>query len=151
MEFFIKIVISIDLVRVLLVVFLLMFASMEIASSTISDLWFSLRRPDLFPDVNGGFGRSKFSRYGPSDLALPDRFWIFSHGCREEDCPRNIFPDCYVLDNGDSYLRLPSDVDQAVRLLFPGLLVLVLLPILIDYFNGYARARSLGIATQIKL
>jgi hypothetical protein len=29
--------------------------------------------------------------------------------------------------------------------------VLVLLPMLIDYFNGYARAHSLGIAAQIKI
>jgi hypothetical protein len=29
--------------------------------------------------------------------------------------------------------------------------MLVLLPMLIDYFNGYARARSLGIAAQIKI
>jgi hypothetical protein len=29
--------------------------------------------------------------------------------------------------------------------------VLVLLPIWIDYFNGYARARSLGIAARIKI
>jgi hypothetical protein len=31
------------------------------------------------------------------------------------------------------------------------MLVLVLLPMLIDYFNGCARARSLGIAAQIKI
>ena len=70
--------------------------------------------------------------------------------CREEDYPRNI-PVCYVLDNGDSYSGLPGDVDQAVRFLFPGILVLVLLPMLHDYFNGCARARSLGIAAQIKI
>jgi hypothetical protein len=34
--------------------------------------------------------------------------------------------------------------------LFPGILVLILSPILVDYFNGYVRARSLGIAAQIK-
>jgi hypothetical protein len=32
--------------------------------------------------------------------------------------------------------------------LFPDILVLVLLPMVIDYFNGCARARSLGIAAQ---
>jgi hypothetical protein len=31
------------------------------------------------------------------------------------------------------------------------MLVLVLLPMVIDYFNGYARAYSLGIAAQIKI
>jgi hypothetical protein len=78
------------------------------------------------------------------------QFWSFSHGCREEDYPHNICPGCYVLDNGDSYTRLSNDVDQAVRSLFPGILVLVLSPMWIDYFNGCVRARSLGIAAQIK-
>jgi hypothetical protein len=85
------------------------------------------------------------------DLASPDRSWIFSHGRREEYYPRNNFPGCYVLDNGDSYSRFPSDVDQVVWLFRPDILVLVLLPMLIDYFNGCARARSLGIAAQIKI
>jgi hypothetical protein len=76
---------------------------------------------------------------------------MFSHGCCEEYYPRNYFHGCYVLDNGDLCSRLPIDVDQAVRLLFPGILVLVLLPMMIDYFNGFARARSLGIAAQIKI
>jgi hypothetical protein len=31
------------------------------------------------------------------------------------------------------------------------MLMLVLLPMLVDYFNGCARARSLGIAAQIKI
>jgi hypothetical protein len=123
---------------------------MEIASFTISDLRTFVRRRDLLPGVNDDAERLKFSRYGPSDLASPDQFWICSYGCREDVCPRNIYPGCYVVDNGDSYFRLPSDVDQAVRLLFPGILVLVLLPMVIDYFNGYVRARSLGTAAQIK-
>jgi hypothetical protein len=92
-----------------------------------------------------------FSRYGSLDLASPDRSWIFSHGCREEYYPRNNFSGCCVLDNGDSCSRLPRDVDQAIRLLFPGILVLVLLPMVIDYFNGYVRACSLSIAAQIKI
>jgi hypothetical protein len=49
-------------------------------------------------------------------------------------------------DNSGSYSWLSNDVDQAVRLLF-----LVLLPMVIEYFNGCARARSLGIAVQIKI
>jgi hypothetical protein len=63
----------------------------------------------------------------------------------------NNFPDYYVLDNGDSYSRLPSDVDQVVRLFRSDILVIVLLPMLIDYFNDSVRARSLGIAAQIKI
>jgi hypothetical protein len=47
--------------------------------------------------------------------------------------------------------RLPSDVDQTVWLLFFGMLVMLLLSMLIDYFNGCARARSLGIAAQIQI
>jgi hypothetical protein len=35
-------------------------------------------------------------------------------------------------------------------LLFPGILVLVFLPMVIDYFNGCVRACSLCITTQIK-
>jgi hypothetical protein len=124
---------------------------MEMSSSTIIDLRFFLRWRDLRPDVNGSVGRLKFSRYGSSDLASPDQSWIFSHGRCEEYYPRNNLPGCYVLDNGDSYSRLPSDVDQVVRLFCPDMLMLVLLPMLIDYFNDYARARSLSTAAQIKI
>jgi hypothetical protein len=73
-----------------------------------------------------------------------------SFGCREEGYPRNICPGCYVFDNGDSYFRLLNDVDKDVRFLFPEILMLVLLPILHDYFNDCERIRSLGIAAQIK-
>jgi hypothetical protein len=65
-------------------------------------------------------------------------FDFFSHGCREEDCSRNICPDYYVLDSGDSYSQLPDNVDQAVRLVFPNIFVLVHLSMLIDYFNDRA-------------
>lgn len=85
------------------------------------------------------------------NLASPDRSRIFSYGYHEDVCPRNICPGYYILDNGDSYSRVPGDVDQAVQLLFHGILVLVLLPMVIDYFNGCARARSLGIVAQIKI
>jgi hypothetical protein len=37
------------------------------------------------------------------------------------------------------------------RFLFPDILVLVFLPMLIDYFNGCVRAHSLGIAAEIKI
>jgi hypothetical protein len=96
------------------------------ASSIIIDLL--LRRRDLSPSINDSVGWLNFSRYGSSDLALPDRSWIVSHGCREEYYPRNNFSRCYVLNNGSSCSRLSSDVDQVVRLLFPDILVLVLLP-----------------------
>jgi hypothetical protein len=57
-------------------------------------------------------------------------------------------PICYIIDNGDSYSRLPSDV---VRLFFSSILVLVLLPMLIDHFNGCARAHNFGIWLELKL
>jgi hypothetical protein len=123
---------------------------MKMASSTIVDLQPFVRRRDLHPGVSGSVGRSTFSWYGPLDLAWQDRSWIFSHGFRKEYCPYNICHGYYILDNGDSCSRLPSDVDQAIRSLLPDKLVLVLLPMVIDYFNGCARARSLGIAAQIK-
>jgi hypothetical protein len=73
--------------------------------------------------VSGGGGRLSFSRYGPLDLASPDQSWTFSHGRREECCPRNICSGCYIFDNGDSYPRLDSDVDKVVWLLFRGKLL----------------------------
>ena len=76
--------------------------------SAISDLLRFVRRRDLLPDVNGGFGRLSLSRYGSSDLTSPDQSWIVSHGCREEVCPRNIYPGYYVFGNGDSFSRLPT-------------------------------------------
>jgi hypothetical protein len=121
---------------------------MEMASSTIIDLWSFDRRRDLSPGVNGGVRRLNSFMYGPSDLASPDRFWIFSLGRREKNYPQNICCGCYVPGNGDSYSRLPTEVNQVVQLFYPIILVLVLLPMLIDYFNSCARARSLDIAAQ---
>ena len=43
------------------------------------------------------------------------------------------------------------DVDQAIRLLFPEILMVLLLLVCVDYFNGCLRARSLGTAAQIKI
>jgi hypothetical protein len=123
---------------------------MEMSSFIISDLQLFVRRRDLLPDVNGGAVRLQFFRYGLQDLASPDWFWIVSPGCREEGYPHNICPDCYVFDNCNSYSRLSSDVDKAVRFLFLGILVLVLLPMWYDCFNGCVRACSLGTAAQIK-
>ena len=87
---------------------LLSSSSMEMASSAISGLPHFVRRRDLLLDVNGVFGRLSLSRYGSSDLASPDQSWIVSHGCREEVCPRNIYPGYYVFGNGDSFSRLPT-------------------------------------------
>jgi hypothetical protein len=125
--------------------------SMKMTSSRVIDLRPFDQRRDLSPGVNGGVERLNSFRYGSSDLASPDRFWIFSLGRREENYPCSICPGGYIIDNGDSYPRLPSGGDQVVRLFCPDILVLILLPIWIDYFNGYARARSLGIAARIKI
>jgi hypothetical protein len=37
-----------------------------------------------------------------------------SDGRVEEVFPRNIYPMCYVLDNGDPYSQLYSAIDQVV-------------------------------------
>jgi hypothetical protein len=72
-------------------------------------------------------------------------------GCRQEVFPHNIYPGCYVLDNIDPYSRPASDGDLAVRFVYPRILVVVLLPMLYDYSNGYARAHSLVTAAKIKI
>jgi hypothetical protein len=71
--------------------------------------------------------------------------------CLPREClfSQFLFSNCYVLDNNDSYSRLSNDVDQAVRLLFPIILVLVLLPTVINYFNNYACAHNFNIVAQI--
>jgi hypothetical protein len=56
-------------------------------------------------------------------------------------------PGCYVVNNDDSCSRLPSDIDRLSGLLFPGILVLVLLSMVIDYFNDCTRTHNLGIAS----
>jgi hypothetical protein len=45
-------------------------------------------------------------------------------------------------------LGSPTTSTRLLGSFFPGILVLVLLPMMIDYFNGCVRARSLGIAAQ---
>jgi hypothetical protein len=121
---------------------------MEMSSSIISDIRLFVRRQDLLPIVKGGAVRLQFYRYGLIDLASPDRLWILSPSCCKEGYPYNIYPNYYIFDNGDSYFRLPSNVDKVVWMLFTKILVLELFPMLHD--NGYARARSVGIVAQIR-
>jgi hypothetical protein len=87
-------------------------------SSTISDLQTFVRRQQLLPGVNGVVVKLQFYRYGLIDLTLSSQFWSFTHGCHEEDYPRNICPGCYILDNGDSCTRLFNDVGQLFGLFF---------------------------------
>jgi hypothetical protein len=84
---------------------------MKMALSTIINLWPMFQRRDLSPSVNDGVGRLNLSRYNPSDLAFLGRSWIFSHGCHEDVYLCNIYPDSYILDNGDLYSQLSKDVD----------------------------------------
>jgi hypothetical protein len=72
----------------------------------------------------------------------------FCYGCREEDCPHSIYPDCYILDDGVSYSRLPRCVDKAVWLLFPEILMSVLLRCCLINLKAAPRACSIGITTQ---
>jgi hypothetical protein len=124
---------------------------MKTALSIIRDFWPFIQQRDLLPDVNGGVVRLQFYRYDLSDFTSPSRFWSFSHGyCHGQNYPSNMCPGGYALENSDSYTRLSSDVDQAGRSLFPGILMLVISSMLVDYFNDCARTYSLGIAAQIK-
>jgi hypothetical protein len=59
---------------------------------------------------------------------------MFYHVCSKEYCPRNIYLGYYVFVNGDSYSRLANDIDIYFRVI----LVWVFLPMVINYFNGYA-------------
>jgi hypothetical protein len=95
--------------------------SIKMTSSTIIDLLPIFRR-DVLRGVNDG----------SSDVPSIDRSRIFSHGCREDICSRNIYPVCYILDNSDLYSWVSGNVNQVVRLLFPDILVLVLLPMVTD-------------------
>jgi hypothetical protein len=105
----------------------------------------------VFLVVIGGVGRLNFFKYGLSNIAFPDQFWMSFVGCREEVCPPNIYLGYYVLDNGDSYSQFPSNVDQVVWFIFSEILVLILLPMLNYYSNRCVRARSLSTATKIKI
>jgi hypothetical protein len=74
---------------------------------------------------------------------------MVSDGRVEEVYPPNICPGYYILDNDDSYSRISCDLDQAVQLVLPRILVLILLLMLLDYSNDCTCARSLDIAPQI--
>jgi hypothetical protein len=71
-------------------------------------------------------------------------------GFCKEVFPRNIYLGCYVFDNCDSYSWLGSDVNQAIQFVLSRILVLVLLPMLDEYSNGYVRTYSLGTVAKIK-
>jgi hypothetical protein len=43
---------------------------------------------------------------------------MVSNGSPEDICSHNIYFGYYVLDNGDLYFWLSSDVEQAVRFVF---------------------------------
>jgi hypothetical protein len=122
---------------------------MKMQSSTISDLRAFVQRRDFLPSVNDDVVRLQFYRYGISDLTSLSQFWSFLMVAARRIVLAIFYPGCYVLNNGDLYTRLSNSVNQAVRSLFRGILVLVLLPILFNYFNGCARARSFSIAAQI--
>jgi hypothetical protein len=87
---------------------------MKMSSFAPNDFWFFVRQRDLLPGVIGGVERLQLSIYDRSDLVSPNRFWIFSHGCREKDYPRSFYFGCYILDNGDSYSRLSNDITRLV-------------------------------------
>jgi hypothetical protein len=55
-------------------------------------------------------------------MKIQDRFGVFYYGWRKKDCPCNIYPGYYILDNGDSYIHLPSDFDQSIRFNLPDIL-----------------------------
>jgi hypothetical protein len=84
---------------------------MEETTFSISVLRHFVRRCVFFLVVIGGVGRFNFFKYGLSNIAFPDQFWMSFVGCREEVCPPNIYLGYYVLDNGDSYSRFSSNVD----------------------------------------
>jgi hypothetical protein len=71
---------------------------------------------------------------------IPQTAAIFFLMVTVEYCPCNICPGFYVFDKGDPYSRLASDIDKAVWLLFPGILVWM-----IYYFKATRHARSLNI------
>jgi hypothetical protein len=86
--------------------------------------------------------KSNYFRYGLSDLALPDRYWMVFVSCQDEVCPRN------VLENGDPYYPLPSDIDRVVQFIFPRIMVLVLMPMLADYVGVHV---VLALRQKLKL
>jgi hypothetical protein len=69
-SFSVKVVFPIYYVRVLVAIYVFVSASMEMASSTISDLCTFVRQRDLLPGVNGGVERLKFLGMGLQILLL---------------------------------------------------------------------------------
>jgi hypothetical protein len=120
--------------------------SMEMASSTIIALRFFLRRWDLRPGVNGSV---------ESSLGMVIRILL-----RQTDlgsflmvAARSIILAiiCFAATSLTMVIHTLDSPATSVRLFCPDILVLVLLPMLIDYFNSCVRASSLGIVAQIKI
>jgi hypothetical protein len=124
---------------------------MEEIMFSISVLRSFVQRREFFLGVYDGVGRSNFFQvwsFRPcfAGSILDDFCWLSRGGFSLQYLSRILRPRQSWL-----YSRLTSDVDQAVRFVFPGILVLVLLPLLYDYSNGGARARNLGTAAKIKI
>jgi hypothetical protein len=121
---------------------------MRMISSTIIDLWPIFRRWDISPNVTDGVRRLKLSRYGPSDLALSDGSLVmvvtrmFVHAIFIPTATSSTIVIC-ALDSPTTSTRLFGCFSLEYWCWY--------LPMVIDYFNGCARVRRLGIATQIKI
>jgi hypothetical protein len=106
---------------------------MEMVCSTISNLRSSFDDKISFPtSMVVCFGRMILDLFS----------WLLHGGLSLQYLFRLLRPHV----NDDSHSRIHSDVHQAIRLLFPGILVFVFFLLVIEYFNGCARACSLDIA-----
>jgi hypothetical protein len=96
----------------------------EMSSYTVSDI-----RSIVWRQISFTASRLEFYWYGLSDLDSRDRFWNFLQGCQEDDGPHKFCPGCYVFGNGVvCTIVFLVTVSQ--------ILVLVLLPKLVNCFNG---------------
>jgi hypothetical protein len=124
--------------------------SMEMTSSIINNLWPLVWRQDLLPRINGGVIRLQFYWYGLLDLLCQVYFGVFLMVA-----PRRIILALFISAATFSIMmiRIFGSSVMSTKLfgLFSRILVLVLLSMLFNYFNGYARARRLIIVAQIKI
>jgi hypothetical protein len=118
------------------------------ALSTISDLQFFVQWRDLLFRVNAGVGRLIFYRYGPLDLASIYQFWTFIAWLAWGRLFVQYLSGLQRARQWWFVLSPPSDV---VCLLFHEILMLLLLQILIGYFNGCAHALALALHLKLKL